>query len=154
MWKNFAGFVRMVIAINTERSYEVSVMPEVHFKVILIEPGVLVGYCIRRDTSFRCFLIFIRFVFWPRGTCHVFYWHAPQSPFSQQKIWGLPHCCSLIWLPSRSRRRGAPTTEPLGPPHDNLGLPSWSWPSTRNGPLDATPALSPKSSTAPATATL
>ena len=39
MWKKFAGFVRMVIAINTEKSYEVSVTTEVHFKVILIEPG-------------------------------------------------------------------------------------------------------------------
>ena len=69
-------------------------------------------------------------------------------------LWGLAHCCPFFALPSMSRRRGAPTTKPLGPPHDNLGLPSWSWPSTRNGPLDATPALSPKSSTAPATATL
>ena len=144
----------MVIAINTERSYAGFVQPEVHFKVSLIEAGVSVGYCILSYNSPRCFLTFIHFVFWPRGTCHVFYWHTRQSPFSPQKIWGLPHCCPLIGLPSRSRRRGALTTEPLGPPHDNLGLPSWQRPSTRNGPLDATPALSPKSSTAPATATL
>ena len=154
MWKNFAGFVRMVIAINTERSCSFLVRSEVHFKASLVETGVSVGYCILRNKRFRCFLIFIHFVFYQRGSCHVFHWHARQSPFSPQKIWGLPHCCPLIGLPSRSRRRGAPTTEPLGPPHDNLGLPSWSWPSTRNGPLDATPALSAISSTAPATATL
>ena len=69
-------------------------------------------------------------------------------------LWGLTHCCPLLGLPCTSSDRGAPTTEPLGPRHDNLALPSWSWPSTRNGPLDATPALSPKSSTTPATATL
>ena len=139
----------MVIAINNERSNADFVQPEVHFTASLIEPGVSVGYSIRRCTSPRCFLIFIHFIFLAAWQLS-----RPQQPFSPQKIWGLPHCCPLIGLPSRSRCRGALTTEPLGPPHDNLGLPSWQRPSTRNGPLDATPALSPKSSTAPATATL
>ena len=70
----------MVIAINTERSYADFEQPEVHFKITLIEPGVSVGYCIRRDTSFRCFLIFIHFIFCLRGNRQFFHSYAPQPP--------------------------------------------------------------------------
>ena len=37
----------MVISIHTERSSNFLMRSEIHFKVILIEPGVSVGYCIK-----------------------------------------------------------------------------------------------------------
>ena len=41
----------MVIAINTERSSNLFVRSEVHFKASLLAPGVSVGYCIRSYNS-------------------------------------------------------------------------------------------------------
>ena len=75
----------MVIAIHTERSYANSGQPEVHFTASLIEPGVSVGYCILRNKRFRCFLIFIHFIFCLRGNRQFFHSYTPQQP-----LWPLP----------------------------------------------------------------
>ena len=139
----------MVLAINTERSSKLCSLQGIPDRT----------WCLSwlfhsRLQATQMLFDFHAFRFLPAWQLSGFLLTRPPIAFLAAEIWGLPHCCPLFGFPSRSRRRGAPTTEPLGPPHDNLGLPSWSWPSTRNGPLDATPALSPKSSTAPATATL
>ena len=76
----FTEFVRMDLAINAEESCAFAGISEVHFEAPLIEPGVSVGCTLNGYKRPRCFLIFIHFIFWPRGNCQLFHSDAPK-PF-------------------------------------------------------------------------
>ena len=76
-----SAFVRMVLAINTKRSFLVAFCSKVHFVAPLIEPGLSVAYSFRPNTGFRCFLIFIHSFFSPWQLSVFLLVYASQAPF-------------------------------------------------------------------------
>ena len=113
IWKKVTAFVRMVIAINTERILKVRGRSCSLFHPLCGDARCAQVRYFCSSTSPRSKLMCFDLFFWPRGNCHVFYSQGPRPPLFPPSFGVLAHCCPLFGLPSRRRCLGAFTAKLL-----------------------------------------